>query len=58
MSGTLGILTDPDVQVPMRDGVRMAAHVFRPNVDGRFDIKALIEKEKGEKTSSAQKLNL
>ena len=46
MSGTLGILTDSDVQVPMRDGVCMAAHVFRPDADGRFDIKALIEKEK------------
>lgn len=50
MSGTLGILTNPDVH--------MAAHVFRPNADGRFDIKALIEKEKGEKTSPVQKLNL
>ena len=36
MSSTLGILTEPDVQVPMRDGVQMAAHVFRPDADGRF----------------------
>ena len=36
MNGALGILTEPDVQVPMRDGVRMAAHVFRPDADGRF----------------------
>ena len=36
MSGALGILTEPDVQVPMRDGVHMAAHVFRPDADGQF----------------------
>lgn len=46
MSGTLGILTNPDIH--------MAAHVFRPNADGRFDTKALIEQEKGEKTSSVR----
>ena len=36
MSGALGIVTQPDVQVPMRDGVHMAAHVFRPDAAGRF----------------------
>ena len=34
MSGALGILTEPDVRVPMRDGARMEAHVFRPDAGG------------------------
>ena len=34
MSGALGILTEPDVRVPMRDGARMEAHVFRPGAGG------------------------
>ena len=36
MNNAMDILTESDVRVPMRDGVRMAAHVFRPNVEGRF----------------------
>ena len=36
MSGALGILTEPDVRVPMRDGARMGAHVFRPDAGGPF----------------------
>ena len=36
MNNAMDILIEPDVRVPMRDGVRMAAHVFRPNVEGRF----------------------
>ncbi len=36
MNNAMEILSEPDVRVPMRDGVRMEAHVFRPNVEGRF----------------------
>ena len=36
MNNAMDILTESDVRVPMRDGVRMAAHVFRPDVDGCF----------------------
>ncbi len=36
MNNAMEILTEPSVWVPMRDGVRMEAHVFRPDVDGRF----------------------
>ena len=36
MTGALGILTEADVRVPMRDGVRLEAHVFRPDAGGPF----------------------
>ena len=36
MNNAMEILTETDVKVPMRDGVRMAAHVFRPDAEGRF----------------------
>ena len=36
MTGALGILTEADVGVPMRDGARMEAHVFRPDAGGPF----------------------
>src|SRR5271165_5993581 len=31
-----GVQLDRDVMVPLRDGVRMAANVFRPTASGRF----------------------
>ena len=36
MSGALGIHTEADVRVPMRDGVRLEAHLFRPDAGGPF----------------------
>jgi hypothetical protein len=29
---------EPDVKVPMRDGVKLAANVFRPKGEGRFPV--------------------
>src|SRR4029453_4288471 len=29
-------ITERDVKVPMRDGVRLAANVFRPSAEGKF----------------------
>jgi len=34
--GALGVIVDPDVSVPMRDGVVLRANVFRPDAPGRF----------------------
>jgi len=34
--GVLGIVTETDVPVPMRDGVVLRANVFRPDAPGRF----------------------
>ncbi len=35
-TGVLGIVTERDVAVPMRDGVTLRANVFRPDAPGRF----------------------
>ena len=29
---------EPDVSMPMRDGVRLAANIFRPKGEGRFPV--------------------
>ena len=34
--GALGLVVERDVAVPMRDGVVLRAHVFRPEAEGRF----------------------
>lgn len=36
MSGELGLITENDVDVPMRDGVILRANVFRPAGEGQF----------------------
>ncbi|MCZ6634750.1 MAG: CocE/NonD family hydrolase [bacterium] len=36
MSGILGILTETNVDVPMRDGVLLRANVFRPDGPGQY----------------------
>jgi uncharacterized protein len=35
-SGALGIISENDIEVSMRDGVVLRANVFRPDADGRF----------------------
>ena len=35
-SGALGLITERDVEMPMRDGVVLHAHIFRPDAEGRF----------------------
>ena len=35
-TGALGIITEEDVEVPMRDGVILRANVFRPDAPGKF----------------------
>ncbi|MCE5240010.1 CocE/NonD family hydrolase [bacterium] len=35
-SGALGVITELDVEVPMRDGVILRANVFRPDMPGQF----------------------
>ncbi len=35
-SGALGILTERDVMVPMRDGTRLACTIFRPDAEGVY----------------------
>ncbi len=35
-SGALGIITETDVEMPMRDGVVLRGHVFRPDSPGQF----------------------
>jgi uncharacterized protein len=35
-AGALGIITEQDVAVPMRDGVTLRANIFRPDAPGRF----------------------
>jgi len=35
-TGTLGIIVEEDVPVPMRDGVVLRANVFRPDAPGQF----------------------
>ncbi|MFH1567459.1 MAG: CocE/NonD family hydrolase, partial [Gemmatimonadota bacterium] len=35
-AGALGILTEMDVAVPVRDGAVLRANVFRPDAPGRF----------------------
>ena len=34
--GTLGIITERDVEAPMRDGVILRAHIFRPDHPGQY----------------------
>ena len=34
--GTLGIITELDVEAPMRDGVILRAHIFRPDHPGQY----------------------
>jgi putative CocE/NonD family hydrolase len=34
--GTLGVITELDVEVPMRDGVILRANIFRPDAPGQF----------------------
>jgi len=34
--GALGLVVERDVAVPMRDGVVLRAHIFRPEAEGRF----------------------
>ena len=34
--GALGLVVERDVAVPMRDGIVLRAHVFRPDAAGRF----------------------
>ena len=34
--GTLGIITELDVEAPMRDGVILRAHIFRPDHPGKY----------------------
>lgn len=34
--GALGVITDLNVEMPMRDGVILRANVFRPDADGQF----------------------
>src|ERR1039458_550769 len=29
---------EPDVMIPMRDGTKLAANIFRPKADGRFPV--------------------
>jgi putative CocE/NonD family hydrolase len=36
--GRYGMLLDKDVEVTMRDGAKLRANVFRPDVDGRFPV--------------------
>jgi putative CocE/NonD family hydrolase len=35
-AGKLGVITERDVAMVMRDGVTLRAHVYRPDSDGRF----------------------
>lgn len=35
-SGELGVITELDVEVPMRDGVILRANVFRPDAPGKY----------------------
>jgi len=35
-TGALGIITEEDVAVPMRDGITLRANVFRPDAPGQF----------------------
>ncbi|MDP6981917.1 MAG: CocE/NonD family hydrolase [Candidatus Latescibacteria bacterium] len=35
-SGALGILTERDIMVPMRDGTRLACTIFRPDAEGVY----------------------
>src|ERR1700758_4377553 len=32
------VVFEPDVMVPMRDGAKLAANIFRPKADGRFPV--------------------
>ena len=32
------VIVDPDVMIPMRDGVRLAADVYRPTAAGTFPV--------------------
>jgi uncharacterized protein len=32
------LVFEPDVMVPMRDGTKLAANIFRPKADGRFPV--------------------
>lgn len=34
--GTLGVITELDVRVPMRDGVTLSTNIFRPDASGKF----------------------
>src|SRR2546425_12374595 len=41
-AGPFEIAIDKSVMIPMADGIRLAADIYRPNVDGRFP--AIVER--------------
>ena len=43
-----GIRLEKDVNIPMRDGVRLAADIFRPDAEGKFPALLAYAREESE----------